>query len=103
MSDYSHIPALKQQWVLNTTWTNCPEEVKKDVQALWRYHDLGNDYYMLSISVNDLQGLEGCEVEEWDEEAVKWKKVPLDTRNLITYILANNIPEDEEIILHLWW
>jgi hypothetical protein len=103
MTQMLNVPALKRQWVLDAQWTDCPPEVEKDIQALWRYHELGNDHYMLRLSVKDLQGLEGCEVEEWDNEAVKWKQVPLETNSLQAYILAKGIPEDEDVILHWWW
>ena len=108
--DFSHIPALKQQWVLDATWTNCPLEVKQDIQALWRFHELGNDNYMLRRSISDLLELndQGFEVEHWDdtlyaEKKIGWHKIPLRVDNLIRYLKDSGLKEDEQVILHYWW
>ena len=102
--------ALKQQWVLDAQWTDCPEDVVADVERLWRYRDLGNDNYMLRQSIKDLEEWNqgDRQVDEWfwgetAEEQKGWVPVPLKIAALIGYLRAAGLPEDEEIIIHWWW
>lgn len=105
MTQRMNVPALKQQWVLDAQWTDCPEEVEKEIKDLWRFHELGNDHYMLRRSISDLieTSDQGFEVEEWDNVAVEWKKAPLKVDNLISYLKDKGISEDEQVIIHWWW
>jgi hypothetical protein len=110
MAQHLNVPALKQQWVLDAQWTDCPEDVENDVKKLWRFHDLGNDNYMLRLSIRDLEeiNLEDNKVEEWfwgetTEEKKGWVEVPLKIDALISYLRNQNLPDAEEIIIHWWW
>lgn len=110
MVQHMNVPALKQQWVLDAQWTDCPLDVEEDVKKLWRWRELGNDNYMLRCSLNDLEewNTGDREVEEWfwgepPEEQKGWVTVPLKIDALLSYMRASGIPDDEQFIIHWWW
>lgn len=110
MVQHVNVPALKQQWVLDAQWTDCPVEIEEIVKNLWRYHELGNDNYMLRRSINDFLEIEqdGFEVEQWfwgetEEEKKGWVVAPASLQPLIDYLREKGIPDDEDIIIHWWW
>ena len=110
MVQVMNVPALKKQWVLDAQWTDCPVDVEEVIKNLWRTYELGNDHYMLRISIKDLQEKEdsGYEAEKWfwgekDEDKKGWITVPSSLMPLIQYIRDAGIPDDEQIIIHWWW
>lgn len=103
-------PALQRKLVLDAQWTDCPIEIENEVKKLWRFHELGNDNYILRYSINNLLEFndQDFEVEEWfwgetEEEKKGWVKVPLKIKALIDYLRSKDIPDDEEVIIHWWW
>lgn len=103
-------PAMSQRWFFDVQWSNCPEDVEQIVEDLWRYHELGNDNYILKRSIQDLKYLEeeGFEAEVWKwgetpEEKIGWVTEPKSIQPLIDYLSGFDIPEDEDIIIHWWW
>ena len=96
---------LRKVWFLDAQWSTCPVEVEEQVQDLWKLHELGNDRYMLQISVETLQQYqkEGEEefVDKWDGS--KWVKTQLKVDYVIQYIREHGIPDNEEVIIHWWW
>lgn len=96
---------LRKVWFLDAQWSTCPVEVEEQVKDLWRLHELGNDRYMLKISVETLQQYEqkGEEqtIERWNGSA--WTDVPLKVDYVIQYIREHGIPDNEEVIIHWWW
>lgn len=120
MVQHMNTPALKKQWVLDAQWTDCPENIEAIIEHLWRYHELGNDNYMLRRSVNDFLEMAGIidegqdesvveiEVEQWlwgdtEEEQKGWVKAPVNLKPLIDFIRSAGIPDDEAVIIHWWW
>lgn len=75
---------LQKVWFLDAQWSTCPKEVQKEVIKLWKDYDLGNDHYMLQLSVNDL---------------LEFKN----TEYIVQYIREHDIPDDETVIIHWWW
>ena len=75
---------LRKVWFLDAQWSTCPVEVQKEVIKLWEEYDLGNDHYMLDLSVNDLLEMKNTEY-------------------IVQYIREHNIPDDETVIIHWWW
>lgn len=103
MVQHMNVPALKKQWVLDAQWTDCPPEVEEVVRALWRAYELGNDNYMLRLTVDQFEQFEeeGFETEVWED--TKWIKKPISLKPLIDYIRDAGIPDDEQVIIHWWW
>ena len=105
-----NVPAFKKQWVLDAQWTDCPPEVVEIVEALWRFHELGNDKYILRYDLNYYQELEdegfNAEVFKWGEapeDRIGWIKEPMSLKPLINYVKAAGLADDEEFIIHWWW
>lgn len=110
MVQHLNKPALKQHWVLDAQWTDCPVDVEEDVQKLWRWRELGNDNYMLRTTIREIEDWNSgaYTVEEWfgsetPGEQKGWVKVPLKLDALLAYMKATGIPEDENFIIHWWW
>lgn len=82
--------ALAKVWYLNVQWSDCPVEVEKEVIALWKEFGLGNDNYILKLSINSLEELKNDNIIEGC---------------IIQYILEQipDIGMDETIIVHWWW
>ena len=97
MGLYEDAPALGKTWVLNAQWTDCPKEVKDEIREIWSHYELGNDNYIWKTSIADL--LENQ--KEQAEEECGWMCPP--SPNLITYLRAHSLSEDEEVWLHYWW
>lgn len=97
------VPALQKQWVLNAQWTDIPEEVEAQVQALWRFKEFGNDHYIFIGSIDDLVDLGFNEplVEEWIDGS--WKQVPLKTDLLVEYLKGKGVLDNETVYIHWWW
>lgn len=93
---------LRKVWYLDAQWSTCPREVEDVVRDLWQLNELGNDRYMLQMSVNDLLA---------EQDSVKVSKVvdgvrqdvPVKVDYLVQYIREHGIPDDETVIIHWWW
>lgn len=98
---------LRKVWFLDAQWSTCPIEVENQVKDLWRIEELGNDKYLIKTSIERLveQEIEEYDVEQWDNEASKWKKVKLKTNAIVQWIReqAPEMKEDELVIIHWWW
>lgn len=106
---FRYNPALHKMWVLDAQWTDIPPEVEEVVKNLWRYHELGNDRYMLRQSIEDLlETNEGFVCDQWlwgktPEEQLGWVPTPSSLLPLVEYLREKGIPDDEQIIIHWWW
>ncbi len=83
--------ALNKVWVLSTTWTDCPEEVKDVVRGMWRERELGNDHYVIFTSIDSLK-------EEIDFEESKEN-----LQIIVDYLESKGVGPEEEVIIHYWW
>jgi len=115
--------AVRKQWVLDAQWTNCPREVEDQVKDLWRYHNLGNDNYILKYSVEDLLHLveDGAKVEQWHEKPANmsyeectklerqgkkiwgWIEGPIKVDYVVQYLREMGVADDETVWIHWWW
>ena len=66
--------------MLETTWTDCPNEVKDEVRRLWQDFEYGNDTYYFAW--------------ESDEELVK--KYP----HVAAYLKEREVTD---CLIHYWW
>jgi hypothetical protein len=41
-------PAIRQIYLFEVQWSDCPVEVETEVKKLWRWQELGNDFYYFS-------------------------------------------------------
>lgn len=76
-------PSVKQQYVFDVQWSDCPDFVEAEVRQLWRDYGLGNDYF---ISKQDLDD----ELKESYPAIYFW-------------LLHNKVPLGTEIWIHWWW
>ena len=104
---HEHPPALSKVTVLQTTWTDCPEDIQKIIETLWQVRELSNDHCIYKTSIKRLAGMlkDNFECEQWQEEEPSgWVTKKLDLQPLIDYLKAHNVTDEtEEIWLHLWW
>lgn len=110
MVQHMNNPAMRQMWVLDAQWTDCPLEIEEIVKALWRHYELGNDRYMLRNSMETFLEMEEDgfqrEVFKWGEtpeQQLGWVKEPMSLMPLVDYVRSKGIPDNEEIIIHWWW
>lgn len=96
---------LRKVWFLDAQWSTCPVEVENQVKDLWNYHELGNDRYILKISVNDLLEIEAAEptINKYFSNPSRREDVVLKVDYVIQYIREHGIPDDEQVIIHWWW
>lgn len=76
---YDNIEAISKVTILEATWTNCPEDVKKDIRTLWQDNEYGNDLYYHSWDSTD---------DEGEYPAIR------------KYLDDHNI---EKCLIHFWW
>lgn len=84
---------MKKVWFLDaqTLLSHSDDEeskVKDEIRKLWSDFELGNDHYMIDISINGI--LEGY------PEGVT-------STPLIDYLRKQGLTDDEQVILHYWW
>ena len=112
-------PALSRKFVLEVTWTDCPDDVKRVVRDLWRHCELGNDDFYLRRSIDDMiesyqdwqkddptydgPPFEPTMVDRWDRGLGDWKSRLLDVQPLIDYLRAQGVSDHEEVFIHYWW
>lgn len=95
---------IRKVWFLDAQWSTCPIEVENQVKDLWRFHDLGNDQYIIKTTIAELIS------DQEEEMTVKkhiqgegWQDVPLKTDFIVDYARQFGIGDDEQIIIHWWW
>lgn len=81
-------PGVKKVWMLDAQWSTCPVEVENQVKLLWQAYELGNDHYMIKISIDDL-------LEQHSDEK------PTDL--IVQYLRENGVPDEDNVIIHWWW
>jgi hypothetical protein len=70
-------------WFFDVQWSDCPEEVEKEVIKAWRSYELGNDQYILKKSL--------------DEEL--FEEMPC----VYYWLKHKGVQDNEEVIIHWWW
>lgn len=102
---HEHPPALKKEWTLNSTWTDCPVEVQEVIENIWEWQELGNDNYKYEASINDLieSQTSGETWRVWQDEPSEWIDVPINMQPLIDYLKAKGVADDENVIIMHWW
>jgi hypothetical protein len=96
---------IRKIWVLDAQWSRCPVEVEAQVKDLWRYHERGNDHYIIKTTLDDLEHeYEDAVVDQW-QEPKGWVEGPLKTDLIVKYIreTAPEIKNNDAIWLHWWW
>lgn len=78
---------LEKVWYFDVR-TSKDEEVINEVRKLWIDFELGNDHYMLRMSINDI-------LEPYPPDVAKTP--------LVNYLRQHNIDDDEPVIIHWWW
>lgn len=90
MEHFTRTPALQQEWILEATWTDIPEDVHKEIENLWTVIEYGNDHYYFAWKSD----------EEWwydgDGDQTYEQRFPA----IGNYLKENNI---EECLIHYWW
>lgn len=81
--------AVRKEYVLDVTWTDCPDDVKDQVRKLWITNDLGNDNYILIRTINDL-------IEESEDDGDE-------TDVIVKYLREQGVGDDEQVWIHWWW
>jgi len=105
---HEHPPALQKEWVLRSTWTDCPVEIQEIIGRLWSMRDLGNDNYVYKTTIEDLEELQAesaegeAEWEVWKDED-GWVNEPVQVGSLISYLQALGVQPKEAIMIHHWW
>ena len=82
--------ALQQVTVLETTWTNCPENVITEIEDLWSKEQLYNGSYYLWNFDN-----------EWYNDELEQ-----DTTVACMFPLTAKYLKDREVdkcLIHFWW
>jgi hypothetical protein len=79
---------VQKVWMLDAQWSTCPIEVEEQVKGLWRSYELGNDRYMLKMSINDLLEIHSDEYP---------------TDRIVQYLKENGVSDEDRVIIHWWW
>ena len=97
--------AIRTVKLIEAQWSNMPVEVEEDVKAAWKDHELGNDVYYWSTSLELIreEGAEGREYEVFDSDAVKWVTKKTNYAYLIQWLEEQGVEEKEELLIHWWW
>lgn len=84
--------ALRQVWVLDLQWSNCPEELEREANYIWQSWNLSNDHCYKKFTLKDLK-------------SEYFSDLPLINKYILEQIEARNldIKEDEQILIHWWW
>lgn len=98
--DFSNTPALRQVFVLEATWTDCPQPVVDEIREIWSHMEFGNDnyYYHFQISDEPLpEKPEGWTDEDWndlyEDDSTRYPVVA-------AYLREHNI---SSCLIHFWW
>ena len=75
---------VRKQFVLDVQWTTTPIEVEEQVQELWQHFELGNDSYILKLTIEGLQEHENTDA-------------------IVQYLRENGVGEDDQVWIHWWW
>ena len=85
-------PALKQVWVLDLQWSDCPEELEREAKYIWQSWSLGNDHCYKQFTLEDLKSDYSTDLPLIN----KYISEQIEFRNL-------DIKEKEQILIHWWW
>ena len=85
-------PALKQVWVLDLQWSDCPEELEREAKYIWQSWSLGNDHCYKEFTLEDLKSDYSTDLPLIN----KYISEQIEFRNL-------DIKEKEQILIHWWW
>ena len=75
--------SVQKVWFFDVQWSDCPEEVEKEVRHMWRDYELGNDHFMVK--------------RELDEEL--FEAYPM----IYMWLKHKGVQEGEQAIIHWWW
>lgn len=98
--------AVRKAWILDAQWSDCPVEIEDIVRQLWRMNELGNDRYILKLSIEDMveNYADEAEAEVWqNEEPRGWVNQKIDFVTLAAYLRSKGIKDDEDVWIHWWW
>lgn len=93
-------PCLKQVYVLETQWTDCPDDVKQDVRKLWQYKEFGNDHYYYRWDINSEEEML-AEDEEYILEYDKSDDSAYPKCEALKAFLASK--GIRKCLIHYWW
>lgn len=85
-------PALKQVWVLDLQWSDCPEELQREAKYIWQSWSLGNDHCYKQFTLEDLKSDYSTDLPLIN----KYISEQIEIRNL-------DIKEKEQVLIHWWW
>lgn len=77
--------SVREQWVLDVQWSDCPIEVEEEVQRAWDEMELGNDNHMFKHHVGDRERFPDM--------------YPL----ISAWCRHNGVPDGEYVWVHWWW
>jgi hypothetical protein len=99
------LPAVRKAWVLDAQWSDCPVEIEKIVRQLWRLNELGNDRYLLKMSIDDMEEGhdEGDTSEVWKGMPDGWQQEKIDYVKLAAYLRSKGVADDDVVWFHWWW
>lgn len=75
--------SLTKVWFFDAQWSDCPDEVEKEVKQIWKDYELGNDRYMYKTTM--------------DEEL--FQEYP----GVYFWLEYKGVQKGEEVIVHWWW
>ena len=79
--------------VFEVQWSNCPDEVEKEVRQLWKDDDrLGNDAYYYSWDGENEDSGDGSDLDEMCDQ----QRYPV----IAAYLKSRGI---EKCLIHWWW
>lgn len=86
MTNREKIDCIQTKTILEVIHTNCPKDVKANIQELWIDVEFGNDDYYYS----------------WEEDGETYNGVPLKEAYpaLYAYLKSHNITK---CLIHYWW
>jgi hypothetical protein len=87
---FNTAPALTQQWVLEATWTDIPDDVNYEIRDIWENQEFGNDDYYYQWSDADKEG-------PWYGEGKLLKEM---YPKLASYLAERDV---SSCLIHYWW
>lgn len=75
--------SVTKKWFFDVQWSDCPEEVEKEVRQSWRDYELGNDFFFWKATLDEDLFEEYPAIYFWLEH--------------------KGVPKGEEVLIHWWW
>lgn len=85
-------PALKQVWVLDLQWSDCPKELEREAKYMWESWNLGNNHCYKDFTLKELKSAYSTDLPL----IIKYISEQIEIRNL-------DIKEKDQILIHWWW